>query len=579
MINLVGSNMGLGLNDNIVFIPENNWGIVDENTDIWEGELPYKPGTAFPTKEIIDRAMISKTNRLIYNNNVDDIYTNIISVFPEIDPNYGWQIREIITSLPYFKNATNAWVGLIAGDVPLVDINEGLDIELSELLENSNFAETIQNEVRSRFLDIISAYRVDVDINGKPLIVAIESKNLICFVNKDIPNSIEVNVVFSIYKDKEGTQYIDFVEYHYDGLIRKHTFYYDNGTIGNYAEDVKETLAFDGKYKASPIVVFRHNVVNNEVYGTDQYRYWSPSMLAGMRELQNVLRLGERTREMIRKVPNSAIKKNPNDGSSIFYNKGTIGYTEGTDGKSPDIEYVVPEIRMEEAVKALDNAIKQIAMDTQLGISFFNPEALGSNLSAESIRATMYPARLEAQRMVTEMKPYVKELIVRLGYIADLDIDSSKLSIEFYDGFPKDELDDIKAVQLRLESDRPSITLEDAIMKLDRVPLRVARQKAKEITEEIIRLNSKINNTDDNIEDTIDESLNKELTDNEADENKLLTHDLKPTAGVNSNNSNSRYIDDTIWDNQMVSKPRDIPQGTIKGVKKAWTIKRLKRKD
>lgn len=577
---MVGSNMGLGLNDNIVFVPENNWGIVDENTDIWDGELPYKPGMTFPTKEIIDRAMISKTNRLIYNNNVDDIYTNIISVFPEIDPNYGWQIREIITSLPYFKNATNAWVGLIAGDVPLVNINEELDIKLSELLENSNFAETIQNEVRSRFLDIISAYRVDVDINGKPLIVAIENKNLICFVNKDIPNSIEVNVVFSIYKDKKGIQYIDFVEYHYDGLIRKHTFYYNNGTIGNYAEDVKETLAFDGKYKASPIVVFRHNVVNNEVYGTDQYRYWSPSMLAGMRELQNVLRLGERTREMIRKVPNSAIKKNPVDGSSVFYNKGTIGYTEGTDGKSPDIEYVVPEIRMEEAVKALDHAVKQIAMDTQLGVAFYNIDSLGSRLSAESIRAAMFPARLEAQRMVTEMKPYVKELIVRLGYIADLDINSSKLSIEFYDGFPKDELDDIKAVQLRLESDRPSITLEDAIMKLDRIPLRVARQKAKEINEEMFKFKDINKNTQDIENVTIEENLDEELIANEVDENKLLTHDLKPTAGANNNDNNNigRYIDDTIWDNQMVSKPRDIQQGTFKGVKKAWTLSKLKRK-
>lgn len=574
------NNMGLGLNDNIIFSPETNWGIVNEDTDIWEGELPYKPGMTFPTKEISDRAMISKTNRLIYNNDVDDIYTNIISVFPEVDPNYGWQIREIITSLPYFKNATNAWVGLIAGDVPLVDINEELDIKLSELLENSNFAETIQNEVRSRFLDIISAYRVDVDINGKPLIVAIESKNLVCFVNKDIPNSIEVNVIFSIYKDKNNQQYIDFVEYHYNGLIRKHTMHYENGKIGEYAEEIKETLAFDGKYKVSPIVVFKHNIVNNEIYGTDQYRYWSPSMLAGMRELQNVLRLGERTREMIRKVPNSAIKKNPADGSSTFYNKGTIGYTEGTDGKSPDIEYIVPEIRMDEAVKALDHAIKQIAMDTQLGISFFNPEALGSNLSADSIRATMYPARLEAQRMVTEMKPSVKELIVRLGYIADLDINSAKLSVEFYDGFPKDELDDIKAVQLRLESNRPSITLEDAIMKLDRVPLRVARQKAREIHEEMIRLNVTDNDTQDIKINTIDENIDEELIANEADDSKLLTHDLKPTAGVNSNSTDNigQYIDDTVWDNQLVSRPRDIPQGSFKGVKGAWTLSRLKRK-
>lgn len=563
--------VGVSLNDNLQWIEENNFSIVDDDTDIWTGELPYKTGTKFPTSDIRERAMISKTNKLIYNNRVDDIYYNIISIFPEIDPMYGWQIREIITSLPYFKNATNAWVGLVAGDTPLVDINEEYDVELSELLESSNFAETIQNEVRSRFLDIISAYRVDIGTDGKPIIVAIESKNLICFVNKDIPNCIEVNVVFSIYKDKFGEEYIDFVEYHNNGLIRKHKFNYSNGTIGTYADEVKEELAFGGKFKSSPIVVFKHNVVNNEIYGTDQYRYWSPGMLAGMRELQNVLRLGERTREMIRKVPDSAIKKNSLDGSSVFYNKGTIGYKEGTD-KSPDIEYIVPEIRMEEAMKALDSAIRQISMDTQLGISFFNPEALGSNLSAESIRATMYPARLEAQRIVTEMKPSVKELVIKLGYIADLDISSAKLSVEFYDGFPKDELDDIKAVQMRLESSSPSITLEDAIMKLDRVPLRVAKQKALEI------LRGEKELTEEEVE------INKEIVegDNESKQ-ELNKNNIRPTAmNGNKDNNLGEYIDDTVWDNQMAIKPRDIPQGIEKSlrdkeeVKKLWAYRKLR---
>ena len=132
--------------------------------------------------------------------------------------------------------------------------------------------------------------------------------------------------------------------------------------------------------------------------------------------------------------------------------------------------------------------------------------------------------------LIEEIKANLKDITTKVGgkiKTADLDIDSSKLGIEFYDGFPKDELDDIKAVQLRLESDRPSITLEDAIMKLDRVPLRVARQKAREITEEIVKLNSKINNTDDTIEDTIDESLNEELVNNEAESKmRLLLQNL-----------------------------------------------------
>lgn len=565
---MFGGRNGLGSNDNVIWVPEDNWSIISADTDIWEGELPYKTGMQFPTPEIVDRATVSNTNRLIYNNNVDDIYNNIISVFPEIDPMYGWQIREIITKLPYFKNATNAWVGLVAGDTPLVDTNQDMDVQLSELLENSNFAETIQNEVRSRFIDIISAYRVDVDMTGKPVIVAIEPKNLICFVNKQMPTSIEVNVVFSIYKDKLGDEFIDFVEYHFDGLIRKHTFHYENGHIGEYAMDVQEDHAFGGRFNSSPVVVFKHNVINNEIYGTDQYRYWSPSMLAGMRELQNVLRLGERTREMIRKVPNSAIKKNPVDGSSVFYNRGTIGYNDGN-ATSPDVQYVVPEIRMEEAVKALDAAIKQIGMDTQLGITFFNLEFLGSRLSADSIKAAMFPAKLEAQRMTTEMKPSVKELIVKLGYLADLDINASKLSVEFYDGFPKDELNDIRAIQMRLESSRPSITLEAAIMKLDRVPLRIARQKAQEIRAE------SPNFSDD---PAVDGLPGKKLPDDNV-KNTLVSYDLNPTAGHSEADTVSDFVDDTVWDNQMTTKPRDLPQGVLKGVTREWLLRKLRQKD
>lgn len=598
------SNLKLSLNDNIIKQEENNFSIVSENTDIWDGELPFHPGDIFPTEEIKERASVSKTNKMIYNNDVDGIYTNIISILPETDPFYGWQVREIVTNLPYFKNAINAWVGLIAGDTPLIDTDNEMDVPVSELIESSNFGETIQNEVRSRFMDIISAYRVDVNLEGKPVIIPIEAKNLICYVNKEKPNSIEVNVVFSIYQDDSGFEFIDFVEYFYDGRIHKLTYFYNNGKIGDLVKE-EETLAFDGIYKVSPIVVFKHNVTGSEIYGTDQFRYWSPSMLAGMRELQNILRLGERTRELIRKVPNSAIKKNPADGSSMFFNKGTIGYEQGADGNSPDVEYVVPEIRMEEAVKALDQSIKQIGMDTQLGIAFFNLESLGSRLSAESIRAAMFPARLEAKRMISEMKPAVRELIVKLGYLANIDISGAKLSIEFYDGFPKDELNDIKSIQVRLESKTPSITLEDAIMKLDRVPLRVARQKADEIRAEQKRHDPEFNKVQEVTEDSpVEETsevekveqaeenepansadLDLSKVDTSYDKNNLLTHEVAPSAGKSNLDKLQEYFDNTVWENQMYPKPRDIPMGSKslintnnkRGVIDAWTRSRLHR--
>lgn len=578
----VNSNLNM-ITDNLTPVQETDWSIINSDTDIWDGELPYKTGMKFPTEEIKERASISKTNELIYNNKIDDIANNILSIYPEIDPMYGWQIREIIAKLPYFKNATNAWVGLVSGDAPSVDISDEVtDEQIDQVLEASNFASTIQNEIRSRFLDVISAYRVDISLNGKPAIIKINSKNLVCFVNKEFINSIEVNVVWGTYK-KDEHGYIDFVEYHYDGYIKKTTYEYNDGIIGDFVSE-EEDHAFGGKYNVSPIVVFKHNVLNdNDVYGTDQYRYWSSSMLAGMREMQNILRLAERTREMIRKVPESSIKKSPVDGSSVFMNKGTIGYTENAEGNSPDIEYVVPEIRMDEAVSALDKAIGQIGMDTQLGIAFFNLDKLGSRLSSDSIKAALLPARLEAKRITTEMKDSIKELIVKLGLLAGIEIQENKMNITFYDGFPRDELNDIKSVQSRLESNCPSITLEDAIMKLDHVSLRVAKQKAAEIRSakklEISEEKSSepdfkqendigsefLKNNEEDLESA--EAFNKasdvsqEIV-NETISEQLYSSEVKPTAGDDERDTkvDTNQVDDTVWENQFYQAPRDIKE-------------------
>lgn len=561
-----------GINSNINYIDENNYNILPKGTDVWMGKLPYDTGTIFPTPEIKYRALISNTNRLIYNNEVDEIYSNIISVFPEIDPMYGWQIREIIANLPYFKNATNYWTGLICGEPPIIDGDDSVDIKVSEIIENSNWGTTIQNEVKSRFMDVISAYRVDIDINNKPTIVSIDSKNLVCFVSKTFTTSVEVNVVFNIYTDETGKQLIEFIEYHYNGEINKKVFEYSNGIIGKHLEDLDESsVAFNGRFKMSPIVVFKHNATGNAIYGTDQYRYWSASILGAMRELQNIFRLGERTREMIRKVPESSIKKDPTTGSSMFFNRGTISYPDGSD-KSPDIEYIVPNINMDAAIKSFEKAIKSVSIDTNLGPVFFDLEKLGTNLSAKSIEAALYPTKLEARRIKTEMTSSVRELAIKLCAIANVDIaDQTKFNVIWFDGFPQDVKDYTDAIQSRLGGSQ-SISLEDAIIKLDKVPTRIALQKATEIKQSL-----KDSNTDDKdklTDDKIDANADLDIDDN----NKFNTHGIGVNAGDGKNNIVSvvKPKDDTVWETQMLY-PRDVGFNHSKEMSNRWILKKLRK--
>jgi hypothetical protein len=556
---------------NMTYIEEDNYSILSKDTDVWMGKLPFNTGHVFPTPDIEERARISATNRMIYQNKIEEIYSNIISIFPEIDPMYGWQIREIVTELPYFNKTVNHWKGLIAGEPPVVDGDDTVDIQLNEVIENSNFASIITNEVGSRFMDIISAYRVDVDINGKPTVIAIEAKNLICYVSRIYTNSIEVNVIFNIYTTEDDSEFIEFIEYHYNGKIKKTVFEYENGAIGSHLEDLdEESEAFSGKYKMSPIVVFRHNTTANEIYGTDQFRYWSASILGAMRELQNIFRLSERTREIIREVPDNAIKKDPVTGASTFINRGTVGVPTGQKDY-PEVKYKVPEIRMDEAVKAFEKAIKSVSIDTNLGPVFFDLEKLGTNLSAKSIEAALYPTKLEAKRITTEMTPGVKELVVKLCALADIDLSStSKFSIRWFDGFPKDVKEYTDAIQNRL-GNKPSISLEDAIISLDKVSSRIAIQKAREIRQE--------NNVGEAKKDTVSaDDTNEDVEDmiNDSSINNLNTHDIEPTAGVGNKDSGGVVGDTTLWETQMINMPRDIPQGHSKGVNDSWIKRKLR---
>ena len=141
--------------------------------------------------------------------------------------------------------------------------------------------------------------------------------------------------------------------------------------------------------------------------------------------------------------------------------------------------------------------------------------------------------------------------------MAGLQVNKSKLSIEFYDGFPKDELDDIKKVQLRLESSCPSLTLEDAIMKLDRVPLRVAKQRASEIR--------KLNSGTEKVEQVVkltdsqknDLGVDQSVT-NTDKVNDMSTIEASPGDGVQSKDTLVNKQDNTLWDSQLANKPRDI---------------------
>lgn len=524
--------------DNIEYVDEDNFSILDDNTDVWDDELPFHEGDSFPTLEIKERAKISKTNKMLYENNIDEIGSYLLSVFPEIDPMYGWQVREIVAKLAYFKNIANTWVSLIAGKPPIIDCtNTDLEKHVSLSVDRSNFLDAVQQEILSSFIDVVSAYVVNT-YNDKVNIRKIETKNLIIYVNKLCINEIEAVVEFNITKDKQYGKVVEFVTYKSDGEINKQVFHYNDGTLGSHIVELDKTdYAFNGVVHRSPVVVFKHNTVGNSVYGSDSFRDITASAFAVMRCFQNILRLSEKTREMIRKVPDSAISKDPVTGASTFTNHGTISTPDNAE-TTPNIGYETPNLPMEAAIAAFDKAIKALSNCSGLGMPFFDIEKAGSNLSAKSIRAMLLPTEICERLMCSRLEKPVKSLIANVCYANTIyDVTESDISIKWQDGLPKDDKEVSDIINSRLNSEVPTITLTDAISKLDGLSLSNAGSKADEI---LGRLNEEEHNEDSNTVDT-----NIQVTANNTDSGSEGARDIQGDTS-------------TVWETQIVPMPSNI---------------------
>ena len=463
---------------NITMQSETDYSINSDKVDIWPNEFPYKPGDTFPSDKLKERADISLTNKLLFNNDYDKIFGFMLNNIPEIDPVYGIQLREIISNLPYFKTITDAYVSLCCSPLPIIDTPDDVDSNVSEVVHNSNIFSVIQSVFKSLMTDVIDAYKLSVDIMGNPVFQQIPVKNLEVFVSPDDLMTIYCVNISNVMKDK-----VEFISYYYDGRIEKRTFRYSSGKLGNQIGEIEESEAFGGKYKESPIVIIKHNTDSiNDVYGVDQFRYWDAGIVGLCRSLSNLFRLNERCREVIRKLPEGAITR-LNTGAAIYINRGVVSYPDGaTKDQIPDVDYIVPELKsnIDACISTIEKTTKLLSTSSSLSPVWFDFEKLGSNLSAKSIKAAMIPTSLKAQMMCDNMTPYIQDMVRKLALLADIELNKNNIDINWDPGIGEDEIDMIDIIDRRIAN--KTMSIEDAITRLDRVPRRVAKERAAKLT-------------------------------------------------------------------------------------------------
>lgn len=459
---------------------ETNYNILSENIDFYNSDysFPFKAGDTFPTAKLKERADRSFTNRLLFNNDYEKVFGQYLSNISDFNQAFNFQLRDIVAQLPFFSKVVSGFIGLTVGNDVLFDFPDVNDDSCDMVVNSSNIRQALKSIIEGDFMDACNLYKVSVNNLGKPVIQMIPTKNFIVFNDPKNINSIYSYLTFSINGDK-----VEFIEYLYDGTIIKRVFNYDGNALGSEIEDEHdESVAFNGKYKEAPVVLFSNNVLNlNDTYGCDRFSSFDSSILAVCRSFSNLLRLSEKCGEIMKKVPDSAVTRNA--GFGMFINRGTVTYPDNTEQSlRPDVEYIYPELKnnIEAEIEVFKQSVKALSMASCLSDVFFDFEKAGAGaLSGKALEALMMPTLIEVNKICNDKEQGVKELVRKLCLLAGIDTPVSKIDVDFNQGLPKDEKEQTEIVSERLSN--RTISLVDAIRKLDRVPLRVAKEQANVI--------------------------------------------------------------------------------------------------
>lgn len=458
--------------NNIDYVEESDYNITSQDIDIWVGDFPHNVGDKFPSDKLRERASISKTNRLLYYNEYSVWFTHLFDGFEEFDPLLLTRARRILEDMPFFKTITDSYVDLCCSTPPTIDSVDSVDIKVSNVLSNSNFYESIEYLFKSIFLDPFTAYVIKRNKRGEIKIQFIPVKNCIIYVDPDDITCTYCIEVFNIIEDK-----VEFIDYFNDGKIEKRTFKYKEGTLGEMIGDVESELAYGGKYPISPAGYIVHNPkMPGDIYGTDQFRFWDASIVQVCCVYEAIAKLVYKAKEVIRLTPESAIIKDNNSlyggqgGSNVVYND--------TAGKefTPEVKYAIPEIKdnIEALLDILEKSIKSMAMSSGLSPLFFDHEKVGTNLSAKSLRVAILPTLIKAEKMCSVMTDSLKEIIQKIVLFEDVETNKSMIDVRWYSGV-MEESERTEYITQRYKDG--TMTLEDALVEIDKIPRRVAREK------------------------------------------------------------------------------------------------------
>lgn len=477
--------LSTGGSDNRTFLEEDDFSLVPPDTIIYTGDLPFKTGDKFPTDSMREWANVYKTNRNLYERKLGGVYSKILFDYTlQNDFLTNTPILHIIPNLPYYTICTDTWVGVLAQEPPKIDGKDSKKIKaVSEVMTLSNADTAYRNIVR----DSIVMYGVHVNMieklkGGNLTNIEIPLKNWQPLMNKKDISTIDINLVFNItYSPEHGHKIAELMYYHEDGKIEKEVFeYLDSGTLGEKLR-YEEDEALDG-LGISPITVFTGERVGNSARGQDMYRNWDSAISNYILAYKNLAKQGQRLNEIHRIVPENTTEKDLNTGATYLPNHGVITYNPTPENpNAPDVKVVVPDTRVEQAIKICEEAFKRLCRDTDIPPTMFDPSILSSgNLSSKTLKVAMHKMESTARSKNTLLRKSTKEWICKMAAVSGIELSPADLTIDAENAFVRDEETLTEIIQKR-NGGQATLSLEDAIAKLDNKPMHEALTEANKL--------------------------------------------------------------------------------------------------
>lgn len=391
---------------------EKDYSAIATDLKLWDEHIPFKAGDTFPSEEMKKRADINKTMDMLVSNELAEVLGKYLCDMPDLNPFQAQRIMDIVSSLPIFDTLVSGWTSILTPCFKGVKVKGVTRDDIWKAAYPQ--IETIIKNIFTACDRATLVYKAEDRVK----IRVFTDKNIVLFRTL---SDERVVTITNVIKDKKG-QKLECLSYLPDGKCVRDVFKYSNGRIGQQL--VADELVQEDRY-----IIYAKNGKNNKDYGYPELVGSISSSLGVIRAFSALARLTEQSREEIKVLPSSAVRKDPVTGAAAYISNGTVGYDELNPDAKHDAAILKPELDFDGVIKALETMLKQVSIYSGLSGIILGFEQISGNASGRLLLASCIPTMLRANRYISVLSNELTDLIVEVAKYSDETIDAEDVEL------------------------------------------------------------------------------------------------------------------------------------------------------